>query len=121
MELIEGIDTMVIRVADIERATRWYEAQLGLKAIWQDDAALLVVLQTGALGSLTLWETAEEIKPAAETAAFPIFKTRNAPGAYQVLKDRGVVVGPLVEEATLRYFRVYDPDGNILEFCEVHS
>jgi catechol 2,3-dioxygenase-like lactoylglutathione lyase family enzyme len=118
--LFRRIDTVILRVSKLEAAVRWYESVLGLLAMHHDDTARLAVLALDGT-SLTLWERgAGEAAPAATaTATYPIFATDDAAGAREHLAAHGVAVGALESGEGVRFFRFADPDGNVLEACEV--
>ena len=52
--LLEGIDTVIIRVSNIVISKEWYINKLGLSPIWEDALMNLVVLDTNSPTSLTL-------------------------------------------------------------------
>ena len=79
----------------------------------------LVVLDTSSPTSLTLWQTDQKMTINRRTASYPIFKTRDAVLLREVLTDLNVQVGDVIQDDHLRYFSFYDPDGNLLEACEV--
>jgi catechol 2,3-dioxygenase-like lactoylglutathione lyase family enzyme len=109
MTLFKGLDTVVIRVRDLERARTWYERTLDL-----------AVLDLGGGPTLTLWEWgAGEAPPAGPPVAFPVLLPQNEiETTRDMLARRGVDVGPLEGEVGgLRFFSFTDPDGNRLEVC----
>ena len=119
--LLQGIDTVIVRVKDIETSRKWYREKLGLSPLWDDPNMKLTVLQTNGTTSLTLWQTGEEISTNRETASYPIFKTPDASALKDQLQTRGVETGDVIEDEYVRYFFFYDPDGNILEACQVYN
>jgi catechol 2,3-dioxygenase-like lactoylglutathione lyase family enzyme len=119
--LLQGIDTVILRVSDIDKSKRWYTEKLGLKAVHEDGKLRLVVLDTFSPTSLTIWETKDNIEPNAQTSTYPIFRTIDAKEAHGQLKERNVNVGDLTTDHVVTYFTFYDPDNNILEVCQVHS
>lgn len=118
-KLLQGIDTIIVRVSNIEISKQWYQEKLGLSAVWDDPAMKLVVLDTHGPTSLTLWQTEKKIPADKETASYPIFKTSNAGALRQELLARGIRAEALVSDEYVQYFFFYDPDGNVLEACEV--
>ncbi len=119
--LLQGIDTVIIRVSDIAVSRAWYETNLGLPSIWYDEKLKLVVLDTNSPTSLTLWQTGEKLAFAADTASYPIFKTPDAAALRAQLQEKKVSVGDLIADDHVNYFFFYDPDGNVLEACQVHT
>lgn len=118
-ELLQGIDTIIIRVSSIRKAATWYKEKLELNALWEDENLNLVVLDTNSPVSITLWQTKEPISINKKTAAYPIFKTPHADQLREALKLKGIEVDEVLQDDHVRYFFFYDPDGNVLEACQV--
>jgi catechol 2,3-dioxygenase-like lactoylglutathione lyase family enzyme len=119
--LLQGIDTVIVRVKDIETSKKWYREKLGLISIWDDAALKLVVLDTKGPTSLTLWQTDRKISIEKDTASYPIFKTTDAEALKELLQKRQVATGEITEDDHVKYFFFYDPDGNVLEACQVRE
>ena len=120
-KLLQGIDTVIIRVSDIEISKDWYQEKLGLLPVGDDPQMHLVVLDTNSATSLTLWQTKKKISIDQETASYPIFKTPDASALREALIISGIQVGEIIQDEHVKYFFFYDPDGNILEACQVHE
>jgi catechol 2,3-dioxygenase-like lactoylglutathione lyase family enzyme len=120
-KLLQGIDTVIVRVSDIKMSGRWYREKLGLAPVWEDLSMNLVVLETNGPTSLTLWQTEKKIDVNKDTASYPIFKTQNAAALKEELQSRGIKVEELITEDYVSYFFFYDPDDNVLEACQVHE
>lgn len=118
---LQGIDTIIVRVSNIEISKKWYQEKLDLKPIWDDPNLKLVVFDTGGPTSLTIWQTEKVIQNNPDTSSYPIFKTLDANFANQELKVKGIKVGEVIDDGFVNYFFFYDPDGNILEACQVHE
>lgn len=118
---LQGIDTIIVRVSDVQASRQWYTEKLDLSPIWDDAATRLVVLDTGGPTSLTLWQTDAPVNNNRETASYPIFRTGNAAEARALLRAKGVSTGEVIEDGPVQYFFFYDPDGNVLEACQVHE
>lgn len=121
IKLLQGIDTVIVRVTNIETSKNWYVNKLGLKPIWEEPKMNLIVLDTNSPTSLTLWQTHQAITINRETASYPIFRTPDAQALQQELKKRDIETGQLIQDDYVTYFFFYDPDGNILEACQVHG
>jgi catechol 2,3-dioxygenase-like lactoylglutathione lyase family enzyme len=117
-----GLDTVLVRVTNIEAARDWYRAALGFDEPYVDPAERLAVFSLGGTTSLTLWELkpGESLPPRTQCATFPIFSVKDANETRELLAGRGVDVGPLVAGGEVTFFTFRDPDGNLLEACEVH-
>ena len=121
IKLLQGIDTVIVRVSNISSSKEWYLQKLGLALLFDDDKMKLAVLDTNGPTSLTLWQTGKTISINRETASYPIFKTPDADALKQELSKRGIEAGKIIQDDYVRYFFFYDPDGNILEACQVHE
>ena len=120
-KLLQGIDTVIVRVSNIETSKEWYLEKLGLALLFEDAKMKLVVLDTNSPTSLTLWQTEQTFSVNRGTASYPIFKTPDADALRQELLNRGIEVGEIIQDDYVKYFLFYDPDGNILEACQVHE
>ena len=121
IKLLQGIDTIIVRVSNIETSKEWYLEKLGLALLFEDAKMKLVVLDTNSPTSLTLWQTEQTFSVNRDTASYPIFKTPDADALRQELLNRGIEVGEIIQDDYVKYFLFYDPDGNILEACQVHE
>ena len=117
--LLQGIDTVIIRVSDIERSKEWYQSKLGLNPIYEDAQMGLVVIDTKGPTSLTLWKTEHKVDNNKQATSFPIFKTPDAKALQEHLLSKHVNAADLNEDESVKYFQFYDPDGNVLEACEI--
>jgi catechol 2,3-dioxygenase-like lactoylglutathione lyase family enzyme len=120
-KILQGIDTVMMRVSDINNSKQWYQDKLGLTTIWDDPNLKLVVLDTGSPTSLTLWQTDKKIENNKDTSCYSIFRTDSANYAWEDLNKNGVKVSQVIEDNVVKYFQIYDPDGNVLEACQVHE
>lgn len=118
---LQGIDTVILRVSNMDKSNEWYTQKLGLKEIHRDEKLKLVVLDTFSPTSLTIWETDQKIEPNPRTTTYPIFRTTDAKDVHGQLKDQGVNVGDIITDHVVTYFTFYDPDNNVLEVCQVHD
>ncbi|CAM3209588.1 VOC family protein [Rhodothermus bifroesti] len=120
--VFQGLDTVLVRVQDIEVAKRWYVEKLGFAEPYFDPAERLAVFDLGGTTSLTLWELklGEILCPSDHAGTFPIFSVVDARQTWALLRDRGVDVGQVVDSGGVTYFTFRDVDGNLLEACQVH-
>ena len=120
-KLLQWIDTVIVRVSNIDASLDWYVNKLGFKSIWYESNMKLTVLDTNSATSLTLWQTNEAINVNRHTASYPIFKTPDAGALRRQLVNSGIDAGEVIQDDYVKYFFFFDPDGNVLEACEVHS
>ncbi|MBX2970037.1 MAG: VOC family protein [Cyclobacteriaceae bacterium] len=120
-KILHGIDTVIVRVADYSFSKKWYEEKLELTPVWDDPILKLAVMDTGSPTSITLWQTDSKIEVNRKTASYPIFRILSAVEAHSALQKRGVQVSDIITDHAVTYFTFFDPDGNVLEACQVHS
>lgn len=116
---LEGIDTVTLRVSDIQKSKIWYREKLGLRLIFEEETLKLAVFQTWGVSRLTLWETTEPITVNSKTACYPIFRTTNAELLRKELIDRDIRVDEITHYDFISFFNFYDADGNVIEACEI--
>ena len=120
-KLLQGIDTVIVRVSNIDAAREWYVKKLELASLFEDESMKLVVLDTNGPTSLTLWQTNEILRINRNTGSYPIFSTPDADALRQQLLNKGINAEEIIQDAYVKYFFFYDPDGNVLEACQVHE
>ena len=118
IKLLQGIDTVIVRVSNIATSKEWYIKKLGLALLFEDDNLKLVVLDTKGPTSLTLWQTDKTVSVNRNTASYPIFRTPDADALRQELLNRGIEVEEIIQDAYVKYFFFNDPDGNILKLVK---
>jgi catechol 2,3-dioxygenase-like lactoylglutathione lyase family enzyme len=115
------IDTVIVRVRNLEQARDWYQQRLGLDPVYFDANERLVVCGFGGATSLTIWELKPEEEPSFSSGnlgTYPIFFSEDIEAAHQDLAERGVKVGSIQEgNGGVRWFRFWDLEGNIFEVC----
>lgn len=120
--VFRGLDTVLLRVSDIDLAKRWYREKLELAEPYFDSVERLAVFDLGGTTSLTLWELkpGETLGSPDHASTFPIFSVADARETWVLLRDRGVNVGEVVDSGGVTYFTFKDLDDNFLEACQVH-
>lgn len=119
--MFRRIDTVIVRVRDLQHARDWYQRTLRLHTTFEDPAERLAVLATPEGSSLTLWELKDGESLPAPTAAgtYPIFAVDDAVEARRLLLDQGADPEPVSDGDGVRFFGFRDPDGNRMEACQV--
>jgi len=115
--VFRGLDTVLVRVRNIDLAKRWYLEKLGLIEPYFDPVERLAVFDLGGTTSLTLWELkpGETLCSTDHARTFPILSVADARETWTLLRDRGVDIGQVVDSGGVTYFTFRDPDGNLLE------
>ncbi|HEY4822496.1 MAG TPA: VOC family protein [Candidatus Bathyarchaeia archaeon] len=118
--LFAKVDTVIVRVSDLEKARRGYQDKLSLQPGFTDEKERIVVFNTGGETSFTIWE----LKPGAKKAtaktpsSFPIFYAPDIIKAHKELKERGVKLGSIQgKPGETQWFEFWDLDQNLLEAC----
>ena len=111
--MFRRIDTVFLRVRNLDAALAWYTEHLGLTVRWrQPGVGCLNVAET----PLTLLEATDGFTPASEPTFN--FYAADIDGVYQRLQQAGVVVDDQITDSPgVRWFDFQDPDGNRLEVC----
>ena len=119
--IFKRLDTVIIRVSNIERARHWYEEKLGFDVIFCDEPEKLAIFDLGGDTSLTLWQLkpGESLAPTKFSGTFPIFVTDNIGEAHKTLSGLGVKVASIENGGGVTWFKLSDIDGNTLEVCQV--
>lgn len=114
------LDTLIVRVRDLDASREWYEEKLGLAPQFIDPHGEIVVLDCGGTTSLTLWRLGpgEVLHEEGSKGSFPIFFSDDADAHHALLESRGIECGPIVAQEGARFFPFYDLDGNRLEVCQ---
>ncbi|HEY8396568.1 MAG TPA: VOC family protein [Flavihumibacter sp.] len=121
IQLLQGIDTVIIRVSNFAASKQWYGEKLGLALLFEDEKMKLAVFDAKGPTSLTIWQTDKKIEVDRSTASYPIFRTPDAEALRQEMLARGIHAGETIQDEHVKYFCFYDPDGNVLEACQVHE
>jgi catechol 2,3-dioxygenase-like lactoylglutathione lyase family enzyme len=111
--LFARIDTVFVRVRDLDAAARWYGETFDLEERFRSD--WIVVLNLGETPLTLLKSDQEPFTPASE--AHFNFYVPDVLKAHAHLQERGVPTGPNEDGGGVRWFWFSDPDGNRLEVC----
>lgn len=119
--IFERLDTVIIRVKNLDKSKLWYTEILQLKNLFEDDKEKLVVFDTGGTTSVTIWQLKEDeiFQTGKGTGSFPIFLSSDVLSIHKYLAEKRVEVSNILEGEGIKFFSFYDPDGNRLEVCQV--
>ncbi|WP_339147828.1 MULTISPECIES: VOC family protein [unclassified Sutcliffiella] len=112
--MIERIDTLCLRVSDIEKSSDWYQELLGLKVAFKGEG--YQVLNVGDGSSVPLTIEKGDTNPG-DNQSYPIFFSKDIKRTYKNLKEQGVSVSELHNDGVNKFFNFYDLDGNKLQVC----
>lgn len=113
MNLVERIDTVCLKVIDVEKASLWYQETLGLQEQYKENH--YVILSVGTSGvPLTLEKGRTESN---KNTAYPIFFSSNIEHTYNAMSEKGVSLTDIQKDGQNTFFDFYDPDGNKLQVC----
>ena len=119
--LFTKVDTVIVRVPDLERARKWYEENLDLEPGFIDTRKdRLVIFKTGGETSFTIYELKPgEERPTGKTpASYPILYAPDIIAAHRHLTEHGVKVGPVQgTPGRTQWFSFWDLDQNLIEVC----
>ncbi|WP_164669775.1 VOC family protein [Virgibacillus doumboii] len=115
MSFIEKIDTICLKVSDIEKSCKWYEDVLGLKEAFSGEGYRIFSVGESEI-PLTLEESCEN-NDSPQKGVYPIFFTRDIEDAYNQLKEQSVKVSEIQHDGTNTFFDFYDLDQNRLQIC----
>lgn len=112
--LFSSIAVVQIPVKDLAAAERWYTDKLGLAKSFEMPEAKVVAFDVGG-ASLGLFEVAGGPAGPTERRSYPMLRPHDLDKTHEILRSRGVSVGPIEGGGPYRWFRLTDPDGNPLE------
>lgn len=119
-DLFPKVDTVLLRVRDLEKSRAWYEAKLGLRPGFVGKKERLVVYKVGEGDTtFTIYELnpGEKLSPKNVSQTHPIFYSRDIKIDHETLKARGIQPDVIHEDEGGAWFRFFDSDGNLLEAC----
>ncbi|WP_456271072.1 VOC family protein [Bacillus sp. AK031] len=106
------LDTVILKVSNLENAKQWYKEILELEEIF--DGGNHIVFKIGQ-GETPL--TIIQGEPAAYSTVKPILFSDAIEETQLKLKGKGVEVDDIQQDEPVRFFTFKDPDGNNFEVC----
>jgi len=114
--VFKRVDTVFVRVLDLEKAITWYADNLGLSVKWRNDEGGFAAMDIGGAPiTFELVKDRESFKPY-EEAPFILF-TDNLEEAHAALSSKSVEVGPIEQLYDVKWFWFKDQDGNLIKVC----
>ncbi|MGE5633367.1 MAG: VOC family protein [Caulobacteraceae bacterium] len=115
-ELFQRIDTIFIKVRDMDKAVEWYTKTLGLKLKWRNDEGGYAAIEIGGAPiTFVLDKDNENFRPY-EESPFIIY-VRDIEEARNSLTAQNVQAGPIETLYDSKWFWFKDPDGNVARVC----
>ena len=112
--MIERIDTLCMKVKNVEKSSDWYEELLGFSVVFKDKGYRVLRIGDGSSVSLTI-EEGDTIPNADQS--YPIFYSKDIQGLYEKLKEHNVRVSKLRYDDVNHFFDFFDLDDNKLQVC----
>lgn len=108
---LERIDTVFLRVPNLEQTLAWYLEHFGFSVKWRTD--VIATLQIGGTTPITLVQqdtVAEE---------YPLFNfyTEDIEDAYDRMTSAGIRTTPIRDYGTVQLFDFWDEDGHVSNVC----
>ncbi|WP_442598914.1 VOC family protein [Neobacillus sp. D3-1R] len=118
MSLFSKMDTIILRVADIKAAKKWYEEVLEFTSSYESNGDhAIVIFPIGNGPSITLYEWQHDESHSPASSSYPIFFAENIEEVHTKLTSRGVETSELQKDGSTTFFTFYDLNGNKLEVC----
>ncbi|WP_199616297.1 VOC family protein [Paenibacillus alkalitolerans] len=120
-KIVAKVSGIFIPVTDMKRSTEWYLNVFGLEVIAQDNWCTGLKFP-GAETIVNLWKVERKQPVDFDAGSYRIcyfnFESFDILASRRVLQEKGVEVGELHEENSIKFFDCYDPDGNGLSIVE---
>lgn len=109
------LDSAIVYTNDLDASILFYQDVVGLELAYRHDDSYASFLFTN--------NSQLGIKRASDAREMPgyqtvIVKTGNVRYLHKTFKTRGIDVSKLIAEDWGERFKVFDPDGNKIEFCQ---
>lgn len=115
------LDTIIVRVKNMEEAKNWYIENLNFFPVYSDDESKITVFDLAGTTTLTIWQLDEN--EAGETInrgnTYAVFNCEDADKVFKSLKKKGVSVDNFIASEDVSLFNFYDLDGNKFEVIEI--
>ncbi len=116
MKKVSRIDAVFVPVTNLKKSEEWYLNVFPFKVIYRSSDGKYVGFRFQEKGdektALTLYQV--DKVPKQEHIAFN-FYTEDVDGMHHFLKSNGYKVDDIHGGDGMRFFKVFDPDGNVFE------
>ncbi len=117
------LDTIIVRVKNMEEAKNWYIENLNFFPVYSDEESKITIFDMAGTTTLTLWQfdetdTGETIN---QGNTYAVFNCENAEQVYKSLKKKRVTVDNFTASEDVSLFNFYDLDGNKFEVIEINE
>ncbi|MFD2044042.1 VOC family protein [Ornithinibacillus salinisoli] len=111
--MIERIDTVCLKVSNVEESRTWYQKTLGFEEAFKGEGYCILNI-----GNSGVPLTIEEGRTSShQEGTYPIFFTKDIEQIYEKLKEQGVNVSEIQKDGVNMFFDFYDMDNNKLQVC----
>jgi len=119
--IFNRLDTLIIRVKDMEEAKNWYIENLKFFPVYSDEESKITVFDMAGTTTLTIWQFDENETGGTmnQGNTYAVFNCEDAEQVFKSLKKKGVAVDNFVASEDVSLFNFYDLDGNKFEVIEI--
>lgn len=118
MSLVTKVETVFVRVCDLEKSLEWYQRVLGLSIKWKSEDRNAVAFSTGGETDITLVRESQVEKLSDNTFNFFV---KDIITFQQQLKNEGIDVSEVKKWFNIEYISFKDLEGNFLEACHYNA
>jgi catechol 2,3-dioxygenase-like lactoylglutathione lyase family enzyme len=121
--IFNRLDTIIVRVKNLEESKNWYIDNLSFFPVFSDDESKITVFDLAGTTTLTLWQFDENdtSNKVNQGNTYAVFNCDNAEQIFKSLKKKGVAVDNFTTSEDVSLFNFYDPDGNKFEVIEINQ
>jgi len=121
--IFNRLDTIIVRVKNLEASKNWYIDNLSFFPVYSDDESKITVFDLAGTTTLTLWKFDENdaTNKSNHGNTYAVFNCDNAEQVFKSLKKKGVAVNNFTASGDVSLFNFYDPDGNKFEVIEINE
>lgn len=114
--IFKRIDTVFVKVKNLEKSSEWYEMVMGFHLTWSDMAGGYVSFAVGET-ALTLVQIPEELELKVSESSTFNFYVSDVSEAHEYLLEKGAEPSEITVDGNVKWFSFKDLEGNKLEVC----